>query len=87
MNDIDKILQSSSRKDLIEFLQDDNNKFDTMMILYTTEDDKFGFNVLERSHDIKLLGLLNAITKYYGNYIDDLLFNASKDEDEQTNGI
>lgn len=64
MNEIDKIIQDSSRKEIIEFLSDENNDFTSLIVCFQDKT-SFGYKYLSGSSLATLTGLLRVMEDYF----------------------
>lgn len=82
-NEIDKIIKNSSRQEIIDFLSDPKNEFDTLLVCWHTSDRNFGFSILKFSDGMTSLGLLDVIKGNIGNQMLDSMDDAEDESDAE----
>jgi hypothetical protein len=82
MSEIDKIINQSSRQELIEFLGDNSFELESAILLYRKPDGEYGFRKLDGSSNLALIAILRVMTKLFEREEVDSLEDEMESEDE-----
>ena len=82
MSEIDQIINHSSRQEIIEFLQNPESEFDSVILCYHTTDGEYGFRKMDSSSIVSIVGMLRVIGKYWERIeVDGLITDSEEDEE------
>lgn len=82
MSEIDKIINQSSRQELIEFLGDKSFELDSALLLYHKPDGEYGFRKLDGSNTPALIGMLRVVTRLFEENEVEVLGDNMDEEEE-----
>lgn len=82
MSEIDKIINQSSRQELIEFLGDTSFDLDSALLLYCKQNGEYGFRKLDTSSNIFLIGMLKVICNLFERVKTDAIEEDTEEKEE-----
>ena len=83
MSEIDKIKNHSSRREMIDFLEDTEVDLDSAVLLYREPSGEYGFRKLDGSSNLMLIGMLRSTTKLFERIEVDGLEEDMEDEEAE----